>query len=126
MFWFSFLVAVLIKLSVFYIILENLNTLVRRCKVHVIVPLAQVIPGYEAKRTDVWAEVEGKGIGRGIISTCKTQNIPHSFKLSMLLIRLTSKIGTSQPGSCCRKLTEIWKATCRFWRQLTLSGSSHS
>jgi hypothetical protein len=53
MFWFSFLVTVLIRLNIIYVVLENFNTLVESVKIDVVAPTVRV-PDHKAKRTDTW------------------------------------------------------------------------
>lgn len=47
-----------------------MNAFAENAKYDVSVPTSQVIPDYEAKRTDAWAEIEALGITKRIISTC--------------------------------------------------------
>ncbi|KAI0344278.1 BAR-domain-containing protein [Trametopsis cervina] len=59
------------QLNIFYLLLEKLNGFAESGQFDVSVPASQVIPDYEAKRTDAWAQIENMNITKRIISTSK-------------------------------------------------------
>ncbi|KAI0693634.1 BAR-domain-containing protein [Cytidiella melzeri] len=59
------------QLNIFYLLLEKMNAFAEKAQINVAVPAAQVVPDYEAKRTDAWAEIENMNITKRLISTSK-------------------------------------------------------
>ncbi|KAI0089772.1 BAR-domain-containing protein [Irpex rosettiformis] len=59
------------QLNIFYLLLEKMNAFAENAKYDVSVPTSQVIPDYENKRTDAWAQIEAFNITKRIISTSK-------------------------------------------------------
>lgn len=57
-------------MNIFYLLLEKLNAFVENGKFDVTVPANQIVPEYEAKRTDAWARIEELNITKRMISTC--------------------------------------------------------
>jgi len=59
------------QLNIFYLLLEKLNGFAESSQINVAVPAAQVVPDYEARRTDAHAHIENLSITKRIVSTSK-------------------------------------------------------
>ncbi|KAF7797803.1 hypothetical protein EIP86_009008 [Pleurotus ostreatoroseus] len=59
------------QLNIFYLLLEKLNSFAENSKIDVSVTHAQIVPEYEQKRTNAYAEIEELNITKRMISTSK-------------------------------------------------------
>lgn len=58
------------RLNIFYLLLEKLNSFAENAKIDVSIAHDQIVPDYEEKRTNAYAEIEELNITKRMVSTC--------------------------------------------------------